>query len=557
MKKRRLTEQGHALVKKIIFVLVLIALIAVAVFAIKSNKLNIKLPWDKAETTESLSKDDNTEKKETKATSENKVKETTASIEKSASDKNATFNLAVEPWSGWFAAAAANGSRQTTPDSIFGQSGIDVNIIVEEDDAIKLTALINGDIDALGTTVNRLAVMSKEISDNNLEVIVPFFTDYSSGGDGIVANSKYTSIESLKNAKIGLSKESVSHVMLGYLIKQSGLTDEEQKQVMNDVFTYDGTDAAYEAYFRGEVDVLATWEPSLSKALNYTDSTLLFSTKTTSKLVSDCIVVRKDYADAHPEVLNAFIDGCLQVAEDLKTGTNKLEYYDNFDNVFPEYESTEESLDVDLANATLMDWSSNKNSFDETAKYIFSTMCEVWEDIGKETVPEMAETIFDSSFIDSLASKYENLGNINDSTIVVNDENRDDLIQTDALLNKSVRVNFKANTCYFMDNAEAAAILDEFIATAKILDGTIIQIEGNVASEQSSEYDYTLSLLRAETIEEYFISQGIDARRMITIGNGGDKKIANNYEADGVTLSKSGTDANRRTDIMFKQFELE
>ena len=44
---------------------------------------------------------------------------------------------------------------------------------------------------------------------------------------------------------------------------------------------------------------------------------------------------------------------------------------------------------------------------------------------------------------------------------------------------------------------------------------------------------------------------------MITIGNGGDKKIANNYEADGVTLSKSGTDANRRTDIMFKQFELE
>ena len=48
---------------------------------------------------------------------------------------------------------------------------------------------------------------------------------------------------------------------------------------------------------------------------------------------------------------------------------------------------------------------------------------------------------------------------------------------------------------------------------------------------------------------------GIDGRRIITVGNGADKPVLPNRNPDG-SLSKEGTDANRRTDIYFKIVEL-
>lgn len=99
-----------------------------------------------------------------------------------------------------------------------------------------------------------------------------------------------------------------------------------------------------------------------------------------------------------------------------------------------------------------------------------------------------------------------------------------------------------------------SAALNDFVEIAKTLDGTVIQIEGNVASDNTSEAEMILSEQRAETIKKYLIVNGISADRIITIGNGGTKPKLPNYNPDG-SLSKEGTDANRRTDIYFKMVE--
>lgn len=122
------------------------------------------------------------------------------------------------------------------------------------------------------------------------------------------------------------------------------------------------------------------------------------------------------------------------------------------------------------------------------------------------------------------------------------------LLRTIALLEKSTTINFVANTAKFLDSAEASSQMDEFIAIAKVLDGTIIQIEGNIASDNDSEDGKMLSKQRAESVKKYFIMNGIDANRIIVIGNGGTKPVAPN-------TSEENMAQNRRTDIFFKIVE--
>ena len=96
------------------------------------------------------------------------------------------------------------------------------------------------------------------------------------------------------------------------------------------------------------------------------------------------------------------------------------------------------------------------------------------------------------------------------------------------------------------------AILDEFIATAKMLDGAIIQIEGNTDpnpnTDPTDEANIMLSRQRAETVKQYFIANGISADRIIVVGNGSSNPIVENDTEEHRAM-------NRRTDVSFKFIE--
>ena len=98
-----------------------------------------------------------------------------------------------------------------------------------------------------------------------------------------------------------------------------------------------------------------------------------------------------------------------------------------------------------------------------------------------------------------------------------------------------------------MDNAEADESLRSFVEIAKVLDGTIIQIEGNINSRNGVEGGQELSESRAKTVANYFIANGIDAGRIITVGNDNRKML--------VDPDAPGCEINRRTDVFFKVIE--
>lgn len=108
-------------------------------------------------------------------------------------------------------------------------------------------------------------------------------------------------------------------------------------------------------------------------------------------------------------------------------------------------------------------------------------------------------------------------------------------------------VEFVADTAQFKNPEEAYAIMDEFVSIANTLDGAIIQVEGNINARNYSDSGQALSAERAKAVAKYFIACGIDPNRLITVGNGNTKMVADPGSADAYL--------NRRTDVFFKIIE--
>ena len=115
-----------------------------------------------------------------------------------------------------------------------------------------------------------------------------------------------------------------------------------------------------------------------------------------------------------------------------------------------------------------------------------------------------------------------------------------------SMLSKSCTIEFYPDTAKFLDNKAASAVLDEFVEMAKLLDGTLIQIEGNLNFDGAIYSNDALSTKRAETVKKYFVANGIDANRIIVVGNGNSKMLVD------PSGSVEDTMINRRTDIFFK-----
>lgn len=74
-----------------------------------------------------------------------------------------------------------------------------------------------------------------------------------------------------------------------------------------------------------------------------------------------------------------------------------------------------------------------------------------------------------------------------------------------------------------------------------------IQVEGNINARNYSDSGQALSAERAKAVAKYFIACGIDPNRLITVGNGNTKMVADPGSADAYL--------NRRTDVFFKIIE--
>lgn len=450
----------------------------------------------------------------------------------------------------WKEIIDSNGGLTTQPGSIYDKLGINVNISIINDATQSSNALISGSLDAAGYTVNRTAFLSNKFSEAGVDVVMPYITNFSNGGDGIIAKSSITSVADLVNAKIGVPQFSEAHSLVVWFVNQSDLAEEEKQQIINNLIFFETPDEAAKAFFAGQIDVAATWEPYLTQAQNMSDAHILFSTASSSSLIMDGILFNKEFVDKYPEVVTAFIDGALQGADLYETDMTYIK------KVMPMFStSSDEDIISNCQSAKLMTYADNMNVLNGTAKSIYTSMCDVWSSVGENVNKDIVDDIFDDTLISTLASKYDqNDVTETDANVTITEENKQEAIDAEALLQKSATVNFIVSTAKFTDAAEATQTLDEFIDIAKVLDGTIIEIAGNTDPNPDIDPDDTankmLSQQRAETVKQYFVLNGISPDRIVVVGNGSSNPVVDNDTPEHRAM-------NRRTDVSFKCLERE
>lgn len=497
----------------------------------------IKLP-EKKEATSTVSNEGNVKPSSNKKASTSNDKKTKL--------KSNTINLSLDEWVGWSGILIANGGLTTTDDSIFGKLGIKVNISVINDSTQSSNALISGKINAAGYTVNRLAFLSNKFRESGVDVVMPYITNYSSGGDGIIASSSIKTINDLVGKKIGCAQYSEAHSLIIWFVNKSDLGEKDKKSIIENIMFFNTADEAARAFFAGELDAAATWEPYLSQAIEGTDSHILFSTSSSTNLILDGICFDKSWAESNRETVDKFIQGSIEANEKYGKETATLE------DTFPMFSGMDETAIKDMCSgAKLLGWKNNKEFLSSNAVNVYKDFLDVWESINEVVYRDNIDTLFDTSYIEDIADEFNTETEtkiVADSATKISKKDINTIKKVNALITKSVTINFIPNTCKFIDQKEASTSLKEFLDMANTLDGAIIQIEGNVAADKDKKEYRVLSKSRAETVKKWLVSQGISSDRIVVIGNGASKQIASNDTSEGCLK-------NRRVDIMFKMLE--
>ena len=97
--------------------------------------------------------------------------------------------ISLDEWIGWKPLIYANGGLTTTQDSINARNGIRVRYVVMNDANTSSAGLISGELQGAGYTVNRYAFLQNKFDEANVEVTMPYITNYSNGGDGIISKA--------------------------------------------------------------------------------------------------------------------------------------------------------------------------------------------------------------------------------------------------------------------------------------------------------------------------------------------------------------------------------
>lgn len=450
-----------------------------------------------------------------------------------------TVRISIDEWIGYDSLLQANGGLKTKVGSINHRNGISVEYVPIQDGNTSSAALIKGEIQGAGYTVNRYAFLQNKFDTAGVEVVMPFITNYSNGGDGIIANANIKSIEDLAGKKIGVTRFSEAQTLVEWLIANSSLTSEQQQQIRNAMVYFETPNEAAEAFFAGQIDAAATWEPYLTQAKSTKGARVLFDTSMSTNLILSGVIFRQDFLDTHVDFMKKYIDGALEASSLYKVKFDAIRELDTF-----KLMSDEEIIGM-AEGAKLCTWKDNMNLLSKEAVTMYRDMATIWNKVGELAYPNKAQAAFTDKYFSLLEDKYASLTYENDSEEKFTDEKKKEALSIDnreALMSKTLDIRFEPDSVIISE--ESYQMLNEFAETAKILDNVFIQIEGNTAKVPGSD-GVEFSKKRANSVAKYLQAQGIDIDRIIIVGNGDTNPKGDNDTEEGRVL-------NRRTDVFFK-----
>ena len=110
----------------------------------------------------------------------------------------------------------------------------------------------------------------------------------------------------------------------------------------------------------------------------------------------------------------------------------------------------------------------------------------------------------------------------------------------------NITLNMPGNVTFATDSSDLSpAFFDVLNSVGKVLgefEKTVVEVAGHTDSTGSDQYNQSLSERRAASVANYLRGQGVMSERLITVGMGESRPIADNGTA-------AGRQANRRVEI--------
>jgi outer membrane protein OmpA-like peptidoglycan-associated protein len=106
----------------------------------------------------------------------------------------------------------------------------------------------------------------------------------------------------------------------------------------------------------------------------------------------------------------------------------------------------------------------------------------------------------------------------------------------------NIILNMPGNVTFNTDSAMIKGsfydVLSSVVIVVKEFDKTLIEIAGHTDSTGSDQYNQNLSEKRSASVGQYFMAQGIDRMRIMTMGYGESRPIADNTTDQGRQLNR-------------------
>jgi len=145
------------------------------------------------------------------------------------------------------------------------------------------------------------------------DVRIVLFTDYSYGGDGIVAREGINSVEDLAGATVGVELATVGHFSLLKALEIYGLTEDDIHIVNIPAWEIK------EAFLAGEIDAGVTWEPYLTSSAQEGNGKVIITSREYPKSIVTSMVFDAETIKQRPDDVQKVVAAYFDAVDYIKT----------------------------------------------------------------------------------------------------------------------------------------------------------------------------------------------------------------------------------------------
>jgi NitT/TauT family transport system substrate-binding protein len=418
------------------------------------------------------------------------------------------------------------GADANTRSRFFKDYGFKVEFTTENDLINAMNAWLSDEYDVIVQTADAYPLYTSipDVMAFNPRAFIQ--TDWSRGGDAIIAKRGINSINDLKGKSIALAVPAPAQTMLITALESAGMSIEDVKVVK----TTDNI-AAAELFQSNDIDAAVVWSPfDIEATSKVPGSKILLSTVEQSHIIGDIMLAKESVMKEKKDMFNGFYEGWMRAVSEINSNAGNKEKAAKYLGEF---------LQAPLADAkaamTTVHYAShgdNMDFFGLNKAYkgmqggdLYDKMNVKFAQMGDSEGRGPAwRSVINTSPILSSDSKLQGQKYASEGAKVFTAPTSKAKTVT-PLASKPVSISFPTGQYQLSENAKTIIDL-QFAETAKSFGNMRIRIEGNTDNVGSKANNQRLSEARAKSVAAYLQNTyQMNPNRFVIVGNGPDKPV--------------------------------